>query len=92
LRENAAYGQPIARPAARCVGLDAVQLLSSVGNQPAKRKPKEKSLSELDKDINHWLSSIRIRIDHAIGGVKRYRILKTPHNSLCKLFRAKSCQ
>ncbi|MCP5100940.1 MAG: transposase family protein, partial [Chloroflexi bacterium] len=32
--------------------------------------------ADLDKHINQWLSSVRIRVEHAIGGVKRYRIVK----------------
>lgn len=41
-----------------------------------KKKPRGEALSDLDKHINHWISSIRIRVEHAIGGVKRYRIVK----------------
>lgn len=41
-----------------------------------KKKPKGKSLSDLDKDINQWHASLRIRIEHAIGGVQRLRIVK----------------
>ena len=41
-----------------------------------KKKPRGNPLSELDKHINHWISSLRVRIEHAIGGVKRYRIVK----------------
>ncbi len=39
-------------------------------------QPKAKALSDLDKHINQWLSSLPVRIEHAIGGVKRYRIVK----------------
>ncbi len=41
-----------------------------------KKKPKGRPLSDLDKSINQWLSSLRIRIEHAIGGVQRLRIVK----------------
>ena len=41
-----------------------------------KKKPKGKSLSDLDKDVNQWHASLRIRIEHAIGGVQRMRIVK----------------
>lgn len=50
--------------------LDKVHIL-----QP-KKKPKGKPLSDLEKSINQWLSALRVRIEHAIGGVKRYRIVK----------------
>lgn len=41
-----------------------------------KKKPKGKELTEIEKEVNRWLSSLRIRIEHAIGGVKRFRIVK----------------
>ena len=50
--------------------------LDNVAILQPKKKPRGKSLSDLDKSINHWLSSVRVRIEHAIGGVKRYRIVK----------------
>jgi hypothetical protein len=50
--------------------LDQVVILQS------KKKPKGKALSDLEKDINQWHASLRVRIEHAIGGVKRYRIVK----------------
>lgn len=50
--------------------LDHVAIL-----QP-KKKPRGGHLTDLDKALNQWLSSLRIRIEHAIGGVKRYRIVK----------------
>lgn len=50
--------------------------LENVAIIQPKKKPKGKPLSDVDKHINHWISSIRVRIEHAIGGVKRYRIVK----------------
>ena len=41
-----------------------------------KKKPKGRVLSDLDKNINQWHASLRIRIEHAIGGVQRMRIVK----------------
>lgn len=41
-----------------------------------KKKPYKKELSDLDKHINYWLSSIRIRVEHTMSSIKRYRILK----------------
>jgi hypothetical protein len=41
-----------------------------------KKKPRGKMLTEMEKHVNQWLSSLRIRVEHAIGGVKRYRIVK----------------
>jgi hypothetical protein len=41
-----------------------------------KKKPKGKELTQEDKDNNQQISSVRVRVEHAIGGVKRYRIVK----------------
>jgi hypothetical protein len=41
-----------------------------------KKKPRGGKLTPPEKATNRRISSIRIRIEHAIGGVKRYRIVK----------------
>jgi hypothetical protein len=41
-----------------------------------KKKPRGGELTPLEQATNCAISSIRIRIEHAIGGVKRYRIVK----------------
>lgn len=41
-----------------------------------KKKPRGKELTEEEKQNNRAISTIRIRVEHAIGGVKRYRIVK----------------
>jgi hypothetical protein len=41
-----------------------------------KKKPRGGELTPQEKATNRRISSIRIRIEHAIGGVKRYRIVK----------------
>ncbi len=41
-----------------------------------KKKPKGGELTSEEKENNRLISSIRIRIEHAIGGVKRFRIVK----------------
>jgi len=43
--------------------------------QPKKTPPGGK-LTQPEKETNRRISSIRMRIEHAIGGVKRYRIVK----------------
>ena len=50
--------------------------LSDVAILQPKKKPKGKELTDFEKRINNWVSSLRIRVEHAIGGVKRYRIVK----------------
>ena len=41
-----------------------------------KKKPRNGELTPLEKAHHRQISAIRIRIEHAIGGVKRYRIVK----------------
>jgi hypothetical protein len=41
-----------------------------------KKKPRGGELTPPEKATNRRISSIRIRIEHVIGGVKRYRIVK----------------
>ncbi len=43
--------------------------------QPQK-KPRGQPLSAMSQHANQWLASLRIRVEHTIGGVKRYRIVK----------------
>jgi hypothetical protein len=43
--------------------------------QPQK-KSRGKELTQEQKDNNRQISSYRVRVEHAIGGVKRYRIVK----------------
>lgn len=41
-----------------------------------KKKPKGKELTEQEKETNKNISKIRVMIEHVIGNVKRYRIVK----------------
>ena len=41
-----------------------------------KKKPPGGELTPQEKAANRAIASIRIRIEHAIGGVKRYRMVK----------------
>jgi DDE superfamily endonuclease len=43
---------------------------------PPKKTPRGGELTPPEKATNHRRSSIRIRIEHAIGGVKRDRLVK----------------
>ena len=40
-----------------------------------KKKPKGGELTEDEKVVNKWISSVRVKVEHAIGGVKRFRIV-----------------
>lgn len=50
-----------------------------------KKKPKNKKLTQDEKEINTIISSIRIKVEHAIGGIKRF-------NCLSHIFRNKKGQ
>lgn len=41
-----------------------------------KKKPRGKELTAEEKENNRLISCLRIRVEHAIGGVIRYRIVK----------------
>ena len=43
------------------------------------KKPRGGELSEQDKQDNRFLASVRVRVEHAIGGMKRYFILRHTH-------------
>ena len=46
------------------------------------KKPKGGELSEKQKRRNRLISSVRILVEHAIGGVKRYSIVADPYRNL----------
>ena len=52
-----------------------------------KKKPRGGELNEEEKENNREISKIRIRIEHAISGVKRYRIVKDKIRNWKKGFR-----
>lgn len=41
-----------------------------------KKKPRNSELTQSEKDVNTLISRLRVRIEHVIGSVKRYRIVK----------------
>jgi hypothetical protein len=41
-----------------------------------KKKPRTRELTREQKELNRYISSFRVRVEHAIGSVKRYRIVK----------------
>ena len=75
LADETEYTLPKGSKLAQDTGFQGFKLDQVAILQP-KKKPRGKELSDLEKDINQWHASIRVRIEHAIGGVKRYRIVK----------------
>lgn len=51
-------------------------ILNGITIVQPKKKPPGSELTPSEKATNRAISSIRIRIEHAIGGVKRYRMVK----------------
>lgn len=54
-----------------------------------KKKPRGSELTEEEKEKNKSISSIRIRVEHVVNGVKRYRIIKEKMRNWRKGFRDK---
>jgi len=61
--------------------------LDNIAIWQPKKKPRGQPLSDLDKSRNQWLASLRIRIEHAIGGVQRLRIVKDKNRNWKANFR-----
>jgi hypothetical protein len=51
-------------------------ILNGITLVQPKKKPPGSDLTPAEKATNRAISSLRIRIEHAIGGVKRYRMVK----------------
>lgn len=73
--DEADYDLPEGSSLLQDIGFQGFTLDGVIIIQP-KKKPRGKELTAEEKEINRLISSIRIRIEHAIGGVKRYRIVK----------------
>jgi len=63
------------------LNLPGVQMM-----QP-KKKPRNGTLTPQEKEENRRISSVRIRIDHGIGDIKRYRIIRDIIRFSCSEFR-----
>lgn len=75
LADESRYQLPAGSQLVQDSGFQGFKVESVTILQP-KKKPRNNELTGLEKSINAWLSSIRIRAEHAIGGIKRYRIVK----------------
>lgn len=75
LADESAYALPPGSRLSQDTGFQGFTLANVAILQP-KKKPRSHALSDLDKATNQWLSALRMRIEHAIGGIKRYRIVK----------------
>ena len=75
LADESDYALPSGSKLAQDTGFQGFAVEDVLILQP-KKKPRNAALSDLDKAQNRWLAALRMRMEHAIGGVKRYRIVK----------------
>ena len=75
LADESGYRVPAGSVLVQDAGFQGFQLEGVAILQP-KKKPRGGELSYADKVRNRLISSIRVRVEHAIGGAKRYRIAK----------------
>lgn len=73
--DEAGYTLPEGSSLYQDLGFQGFSIVGVTIVQP-KKKPRGKELSPEDKETNRLISRIRIRVEHAIGGAKRYRIVK----------------
>jgi transposase, IS4 family len=52
-----------------------------------KKKPRNGTLTPQEKEENRRISSVRVRIEHVIGDIKRYRIIHDIIRYSCSEFR-----
>ena len=57
-----------------------------------KKKPRGGELSQEEKEVNRTISKVRVRIEHVINGVKRYRIVKDRMRNWLKGFKDMSME
>ncbi len=75
LADECEYELPNGSQLAQDCGFQGFELPNVSILQP-KKKPRGGELTDIEKNVNSWLNGIRVRVEHAIGGVKRYRIVK----------------
>jgi myo-inositol-hexaphosphate 3-phosphohydrolase len=75
IADEATFTQPEGSVLYQDTGFQGFALEGTTIFQP-KKKPRGGELTADDKAQNRLISSIRIRVEHAIDGVKRYRIVK----------------
>jgi hypothetical protein len=73
--DQASYQLPAGSTLYQDTGFQGFSLVGVTIIQP-KKKPRAQELTEAEKQNNRLISKIRVRIEHVIGGVKRYRIVK----------------
>ena len=73
--DSVGHSVPVGSQLYQDTGFEGFTLFGITIIEP-KKKPRGGELTVEEKARNRTISSIRIRIEHAIGGVKRFRIVK----------------
>ncbi len=73
--DEASYTLPEGSTLGQDTGFQGFSLTGVTMLQP-KKKPRGRELTLEEKETNRLISRIRVRIEHAIGGIKRYRLVK----------------
>ena len=60
----------------KVLGSGRIQVSSDTNRMELKKKPKGKELTCVEKQENKRISGVRIKVEHAIGGMKKCRIVK----------------
>ncbi len=75
LADEADYVLPVGSSLYQDMGFQGFSIAGLLIKQP-KKKPKNGTLTDEEKLQNRTISRIRVRIEHVISGIKRYRIAK----------------
>jgi DDE superfamily endonuclease len=75
IADDSEYQLPAASILYQDMGFQGFAVSGSVMMQP-KKKPRGGELTSEEKEENRRINAIRVRIEHVIGSVKRYRIVK----------------
>ena len=91
LADDCDYSLPSGSTLAQDTGFQGFQLEQVAILQP-KKKPKGKELNQEEKQANQAISSVRVRIEHVISGIKRCRIVKDKQRNWLRGFRDRAIE
>jgi hypothetical protein len=86
IADEARYTLPTGRMLDQDAGCQEFNL-PGVQIMPPKKKPRNGTLTPQEKEENRRISSVRVRIEHFIGDIKRYRIIHDIIRFSCSEFR-----
>ena len=86
IADEARYTLPTGRMLDQDAGFQGFSLPGVQIMQP-KKKPRNGTLTPQEKEENRRISTVRVRIEHVIGNIKRYRMIREVIRSSCSEFR-----